>query len=87
MCVLRSLLVTSSNRSFLNTRVLAPLVPIPRAPKNYFEPPKTTVTSEMDKDEIEIVDESPKLPTQCELRHAIGVFNIVSIFSGGCAPQ
>ena len=61
--------------------MLAPFVPIPRAPKNYTEPPKTTATSEMDKDETEIVDESPKLPTQCELRHAIGVFNIVSIFS------
>ena len=41
----------------------------------------TFFTSEMDKDEIEIVDESPKLPTQCELRHAMGLFNIVSIFS------
>ena len=55
---------------FLNTRVLAPFVPIPRAPKNYIEPPKRIVTSEMDKDEIEIVDKSPKLPTRCELRHA-----------------
>jgi len=28
---------------------------------------------EMDEDEIVIVDEPPKPPTQCELRHAIGV--------------
>ena len=30
---------------------------------------------EMDEDETVIVDEPPKPPTPCELRHAIGVFN------------
>ncbi|PFX18093.1 hypothetical protein AWC38_SpisGene17554 [Stylophora pistillata] len=35
---------------------------------------------EMDEDEIVIVDEPPKPPTQCELRHAIGVLNTFSFF-------
>ena len=29
----------------------------------------------MDEDDTVIVDEPPKPPTQCELRHAIGVLN------------
>ena len=36
---------------------------------------------EMDKDEIVIVEEPPKPPTQCELRHAISVINTFSFFS------
>ena len=35
----------------------------------------------MDEDEIVIVDEPPKPPTQCELRHAIGVLNTFSFFA------
>ena len=36
---------------------------------------------EMDEDEIVIVDKAPKPPTQCELRHAIGVLNTFSFFA------
>ena len=36
---------------------------------------------EMDEDETVIVDEPPKPPTQCELRHAIGVLNTFSFFA------
>ena len=36
---------------------------------------------EMDNDEIVIVDELPKPPTQCELRHAISVLNTFSFFA------
>ncbi|PFX28581.1 hypothetical protein AWC38_SpisGene6710 [Stylophora pistillata] len=36
---------------------------------------------ELDEDEIVIVDEPPKPPTQCELRHAIGVLNTFSFFA------
>ncbi|PFX21915.1 Tigger transposable element-derived protein 4 [Stylophora pistillata] len=36
---------------------------------------------EMDEDEIVIIDEPPKPPTQCELRHAIGVLNTFSFFA------
>ena len=36
---------------------------------------------EMDNDEIVIVDEPPKPPTQCELRHAISVLNTFSFFA------
>ena len=36
---------------------------------------------EMDEDEIVIVDEPPKPPTQCELRHAISVLNTFSFFA------
>ena len=35
----------------------------------------------MDKEEIVIVDEPAKLPTQCELRHAISMLNTISIFA------
>ena len=36
---------------------------------------------EMDEDETVTVDEPPKPPTQCELRHAIGVLNTFSFFA------
>ena len=35
----------------------------------------------MDEDEIVIVDQLPKPPTQCELRHAISVLNTFSYFA------
>ena len=35
----------------------------------------------MDEDEIVIVDEPPKPPTQCELRHVIGMLNTFSFFA------
>ena len=35
----------------------------------------------MDKDSVEIVDEPPKPPSQCELRHAIGVLNTFRFFA------
>ena len=36
---------------------------------------------EMDEDEIVIVDEPPKPPTQCELLHVIRVLNTFSFFA------
>ena len=51
-----------------------------RAEKTIQSHLKQTVTSKLDKDEIVIVDKTPKPPTQCELRHAIGVLNTISIF-------
>ena len=35
----------------------------------------------MYEDETVIVDEPPKPPTQCELRHTIGVLNTFSFFA------
>ena len=39
------------------------------------------VEEEMDEDEIVIVDEPPKPPTQCELLHVIVVLNTFSFFA------
>lgn len=36
---------------------------------------------EMDKDEIVIANEPPKLPTQCELHHAISMLNTFSFLA------